>query len=193
MNPSRAKSHQCNRLIHSPLVCAHPKMLFPDCREFSSQFCPFSCQPWGWKINYNCLYPVSLLNILNLACTSIKVYADIQQPWITDLIHNNKRTDLLWLYTCGVLLETYFACASACIKMNSHFLAKALCSLAKLSCGWNRKYKLEKKGFWGNMACSVCPTCCWLQPLLLSDYMENKNRNNQLTDSAQNQNIFFSS
>ena len=28
---------------------------------------------------------------------------------------------------------TYFTCASACIKMNSHFLAKALWSLAKFS------------------------------------------------------------
>lgn len=28
---------------------------------------------------------------------------------------------------------TYFACASACIKINSHFRAKARCSLAKLS------------------------------------------------------------
>lgn len=35
---------------------------------------------------------------------------------------------------CVGLIETYFACASACIKMNSHFRAKALCSLAKLSC-----------------------------------------------------------
>lgn len=36
--------------------------------------------------------------------------------------------------------KTYFACASACIKMNSHFLAKALCSLAKLSCKIDRTY-----------------------------------------------------
>ena len=32
------------------------------------------------------------------------------------------------------LTRTHFACASACIKMNSHFRANALCSLAKLSC-----------------------------------------------------------
>lgn len=35
---------------------------------------------------------------------------------------------------CRLQTETYFACASACIKINSHFLAKARCSLAKLSC-----------------------------------------------------------
>lgn len=38
------------------------------------------------------------------------------------------------LPVCWVQTETYFACASACIKINSHFLAKARCSLAKLSC-----------------------------------------------------------
>lgn len=38
------------------------------------------------------------------------------------------------LLVCWVQTETYFACASACIKINSHFLAKARCSLAKLSC-----------------------------------------------------------
>ena len=31
------------------------------------------------------------------------------------------------------LTRTHLACASACIKMNSHFRAKALCSLARLS------------------------------------------------------------
>jgi len=28
--------------IHSPLVCAHPRKLSPDCPVFSSQFCLFS-------------------------------------------------------------------------------------------------------------------------------------------------------
>lgn len=32
--------------------------------------------------------------------------------------------------------STYLTCASACMKMNSHFLAKALCSLARFS--WMR-------------------------------------------------------
>lgn len=41
--------------------------------------------------------------------------------------------------------------------MNSHFLAKALCSLAKLSCDWNKK-PTRKERFWGNLAFYICLT-----------------------------------
>lgn len=39
----------------------------------------------------------------------------------------------LFLFIRVSIKFTYFTCASACIKMNSHFLAKALWSLAKFS------------------------------------------------------------
>ena len=42
-----------------------------------------------------------------------------------------------------VCSTTHFACASACININSHFLAKALCSLAKLS--WKAEQRERKR------------------------------------------------
>ena len=39
----------CQWTIYLPQVCARPRMLFPDCREFSSQFCLSSCPLWRGK------------------------------------------------------------------------------------------------------------------------------------------------
>lgn len=39
--------------------------------------------------------------------------------------------------------STYLTCASACMKMNSHFLAKALCSLARFS--WMKETEINKR------------------------------------------------
>lgn len=41
--------------------------------------------------------------------------------------------------------HTHLTWASACMKMNSHFLAKALCSRARFSCGDQSEAALEEK------------------------------------------------
>lgn len=102
---------------HSPLDGAHPKMLAPDCQESSSRSCLSSCQPCQchrtFKIN-----SVEDSDFKHKICP------------ITFSPHPfKKHAKQKVLVSKG----TYFACASACIKINSHFRAKARCSLAKLS------------------------------------------------------------
>lgn len=46
-----------------------------------------------------------------------------------DDINTKRDDDVLWF----ICMSTYLTCASACMKMNSHFLAKALCSRARFS------------------------------------------------------------
>ena len=47
--------------------------------------------------------------------------------------HTTSKFQRLFLFARVSIQFTYFTWASACMKMNSHFLAKALCSLAKFS------------------------------------------------------------
>lgn len=113
---SHSQSAQLHQ--HSPPAGVHPKTLVPGCREFSFLSCLSSCQ----------------------LCQCYKTF---KRNCVSDL--KRKRFPISYLsptpfesthaYTHKTLIfkGTYFACASACIKINSHFRANARCSLAKLS------------------------------------------------------------
>lgn len=88
-----------------PQACGHPRMLSPDYRGSSFRFCPASC-PLCQDGNDGEL-------------EGLRVPPLYRRP------HWNKASQRL--------TRTHLACASACIKMNSHFRANALCSLARLS------------------------------------------------------------
>lgn len=64
-------------------------------------------------------------------------------------------------HTSPRLTRTHLACASACMKMNSHFRAKALCSLAKLS--WKTHHSWRHSGARLRDCHLVCPPCVFIK------------------------------
>lgn len=96
---------QGNMLVYSPQACGRPRMLSLDYRESSFRFC--------------------LSSYLPCQCGNNEELAELIGPPLHRRPHLSKSPHRLTM--------THFACASACMKMNSHFRANALCSLARLS------------------------------------------------------------
>lgn len=75
------------------------------------------------------------LYLVSLLVNSANVIGYLKETVLRSVILNIKCVQPLSPTSKIMLISkgTYFACASACIKINSHFRAKARCSLAKLS------------------------------------------------------------